>query len=65
MSGQSNDNGFTGILCYGVEPGMTCHFDGACYGEICIAPNLCRKKTEELNDIERAHIKRFNAEHDE
>lgn len=55
MSAQ-NDNALGGLVCSGVQPGFACHFDGACYGEICIAPNLCRKNREELTAEERGQI---------
>ena len=47
-------------VCYGVQPHFTCHFNGACYGEICINPDLCSKKTEELTKKEKRYIKEFN-----
>jgi hypothetical protein len=43
-------------VCIGAADTMTCRFDGACYGEICISPAHCRLKEEELTDKERAEI---------
>jgi hypothetical protein len=44
------------IVCTGVGPEMICRFNFACYGEICVAPDVCRKKEEELTDEDRARI---------
>lgn len=44
----------------GVGEDFHCHFNTACYGEICIDPKLCRKSYEELTHQERADIEKFN-----
>lgn len=46
-------------ICIGVGKDFTCHFEGACYGEICIAPDLCQKKVKQLSSKEKAYIKKF------
>lgn len=38
---------------------MTCRFNGACYGEICIAPAICRKKDADLTVEDRDAIADF------
>jgi hypothetical protein len=45
-------------ICAGVTDTMTCRFNGACYGEICIAPRICKKNKSELTDDDRAVIAR-------
>lgn len=34
----------TMYICHGVQKNYKCRFEGACYGEICIAPSICSKK---------------------
>ena len=34
----------SGHICFGVGKDFKCRFEGACYGEICIAPSICSKK---------------------
>lgn len=46
-------------ICIGVDKDMTCRFNGACYGYICIAPGVCLKKEAELTDEDRATMKRI------
>ncbi len=48
-------------ICNGVTDSMTCRFDGACYGVICIAPAICQKSEAELTKADRAQIKRFTS----
>lgn len=31
-------------ICFPVLKDYKCRFEGACYGEICICPNICSKK---------------------
>ncbi len=50
-------------VCAGVDDAMTCRFKGACYGEICICPRICRKAEAELTDEDMAAILR-SAERD-
>jgi hypothetical protein len=42
--------------CIAVDDSMTCRFDGACYGEICVSPAYCRLKEEELTAEDRETI---------
>ena len=49
-------------VCHGVTPKMTCRFNGACYGEICIAPSICGKAEVDLTDEDRATIARVNGD---
>lgn len=48
-------------MCHGVTDEMVCRFNGACYGEICIAPATCSKK--ELTAEEQVEVDAFNKEH--
>lgn len=50
------------IVCHGVTDDMTCRFNGACYGEICIAPRICKKQETELTDEDRETIRELNEE---
>jgi len=44
------------VVCHGVTDEMTCRFKLACYGEICVAPDICIKKDEELTSIDLMRI---------
>jgi hypothetical protein len=41
---------------------MTCRFNGACYGVICVSPRICRKAESELTDEDRAAIEEVLAD---
>ena len=47
-------------LCVGVGKDFTCHYNGACYGEICIDPKRCSKKPSELTEDDKKFIKEMN-----
>ena len=47
-----------GYICHGVTPEMTCRFNGACYGEICVAPHICLKSEKDMTDDDREAIAR-------
>jgi len=49
-------------LCHGVGPGFTCYYEGACYGEICIAPGHCSIKPDAMTHEQRAIVDGFRAE---
>ncbi len=49
-------------VCQGVTSEMTCRFNGACYGVICVSPRICRKAESELTDEDRAAIEEVLAD---
>lgn len=48
--------GTTFLFAEGVDKDMTCRFDGACCGYICVAPHICRKKESDLTDEDKRVI---------
>ena len=48
--------------CHGVQDSYTCHYNGACYGEICIDPKRCSKKWDDLSEEEKLNVEKFNKE---
>lgn len=46
-------------ISYGADL-KKCRFEGACYGEICIAYDLCFKDDKDLTDEDKKQIKKLN-----
>ena len=64
MSEKPEDRVFIHVS-HGVQPHYTCHYNGACYGEICIDHKRCSRKWEELSVEEQTAITKFNTEVEE
>lgn len=45
-------------ICVGADGMKECHFNGACYGMICVAPRLCSRSFTELTADEQKYVKR-------